>query len=661
MADVLGVVASGIAVAQLASSIASSIIKLKGFWSQINDAPAEINHLIRRIDSLNFMLQHMQHDQSQQGIPELAVQNICMRRSLELCEECATGLLSLVNDLDVKLRGKKGIRKKIGSAKVTDLDSAMMQLQPEIILMRLKDHLTTSNILKAPVRETGLQTEDNNHERSNNLVVKQYDIWMSSTPWIRFLLGQFEYQHTHLIRRGRRQESIHAKYRLPELLSCYQVAIWAVRPLSGWWFTLDFHRTLPSGDPFFEAVECGDLAVAQRMLVEKKAYVTDRSTDDWRKDSTPLHVAARKSDSDMCKLLLSGGANPLAVNSNLKTPLEEAIWSGGYSNFTSTGNLLETCRALLGAGADEILIGNTEVLASFEGPLSAFGYLQQQMYPPFHTMSTVSRLECATRFIGNAIGWHNTAFILEELLIVGDSIDPEMVNLANQSGHQIFHRLAAEWVDSSKYSLLTQDDESEERLDDTLHPQIVNELRSSKTSRRESLGYEILFRKLISAGLSVRQVDSDGRTPLSMVLFNGSRSPWYKDHCNARTKIEWMVSLMLDWLRILLQCGIDLQDYGRWESTHFLHREFKLDAIYDYKYPHRAFQIRLIKFDYGPRPEDWKFWLSEPSDPFVGDFWTLIEEGTPWGWRREEIDWDSDEEEFVEEEQPMPGAWSEDF
>lgn len=64
-----------------------------------------------------------------------------MRRSLELCEECATGLLSLVNDLDVRLREKKGIRKKIGSAKVVmskeDIRSLEVRLNAAMQILSL--------------------------------------------------------------------------------------------------------------------------------------------------------------------------------------------------------------------------------------------------------------------------------------------------------------------------------------------------------------------------------------------------------------------------------------------------------------------------------------------------------------------------------------------
>ena len=68
MAEVLGAVASGIAIGQLAASIARSIIAIKEGRSQVQDAPAEIGNLIRQIDSLNRILQHIEDDQSREDI-----------------------------------------------------------------------------------------------------------------------------------------------------------------------------------------------------------------------------------------------------------------------------------------------------------------------------------------------------------------------------------------------------------------------------------------------------------------------------------------------------------------------------------------------------------------------------------------------------------------
>ena len=42
MAELVGVVASGISIATLAAQIASSIVKLKSYWNELQDAPEDI-------------------------------------------------------------------------------------------------------------------------------------------------------------------------------------------------------------------------------------------------------------------------------------------------------------------------------------------------------------------------------------------------------------------------------------------------------------------------------------------------------------------------------------------------------------------------------------------------------------------------------------------
>jgi hypothetical protein len=117
MAEALGVVASGIAVAQLATQVASSIIKLKNYCEHIKDVPSEIGHL-REIDSLNLILCHIQDDQARQSDPASIGNSVYLKQSLELCQQGSTELGILVNELAAKIDGKHGLKKKFGSAKV---------------------------------------------------------------------------------------------------------------------------------------------------------------------------------------------------------------------------------------------------------------------------------------------------------------------------------------------------------------------------------------------------------------------------------------------------------------------------------------------------------------------------------------------------------------
>jgi hypothetical protein len=59
MADVVGVIASGITVAQLISQVAVSIIELKHLWNMVKEAPSDIKVHLARVESINLILSHI--------------------------------------------------------------------------------------------------------------------------------------------------------------------------------------------------------------------------------------------------------------------------------------------------------------------------------------------------------------------------------------------------------------------------------------------------------------------------------------------------------------------------------------------------------------------------------------------------------------------------
>lgn len=84
------------------------------------------------------------------------------------------------------------------------------------------------------------------------------------------------------------------------------------------------------------------------------------------------------------------------------------------------------------------------------------------------------------------------------------------------------------------------------------------------------------------------------------------------------------------WLSDLYEGGIDLMLYGTNEKEHF--RDPKclptgLAILYSRppRFSDTVYRVRLINFQYGRLPTDWKFWWTEPSDRFAGDFWRLVE------------------------------------
>jgi hypothetical protein len=63
MAELVGVVASGISIGALAAQIAVSISKLKSYWNEIQEAPDDIASLIEAISDLHMLLADIEDDQ----------------------------------------------------------------------------------------------------------------------------------------------------------------------------------------------------------------------------------------------------------------------------------------------------------------------------------------------------------------------------------------------------------------------------------------------------------------------------------------------------------------------------------------------------------------------------------------------------------------------
>jgi hypothetical protein len=93
------------------------------------------------------------------------------------------------------------------------------------------------------------------------------------------------------------------------------------------------------------------------------------------------------------------------------------------------------------------------------------------------------------------------------------------------------------------------------------------------------------------------------------------------------------------WVSELQALGVDLEEYGELERE--LHRngdvslELKLDIGHDRMGNMNAFTdpepvsrwvtFRLLDFTYGPEPEDWFIWVTNPLDEVVGQFWRMVE------------------------------------
>jgi hypothetical protein len=101
----LGIAASGIGIASLALQVGHCVVRLKGFWDAVKDAPEEIKHLIEEIETLSIVLSDFETSEQ----PELNLGRDSTLRCLQFCKKAVGILDSIVKEVDAEVKKKKSV------------------------------------------------------------------------------------------------------------------------------------------------------------------------------------------------------------------------------------------------------------------------------------------------------------------------------------------------------------------------------------------------------------------------------------------------------------------------------------------------------------------------------------------------------------------------
>ena len=118
MAEVVGLVASGISIGTLAAQITSSVVKLKSYWDELQDIPEDIQDLIEELEILYHLLADIEEDLQRNPVSGLLLDNTSTSRCLSHCKRGADQLKELTDDLSADLDSRNKLRKKWASTKV---------------------------------------------------------------------------------------------------------------------------------------------------------------------------------------------------------------------------------------------------------------------------------------------------------------------------------------------------------------------------------------------------------------------------------------------------------------------------------------------------------------------------------------------------------------
>lgn len=122
MAEILGAVASGLAVAEVGLKVGGTVWKLKKLWQEVHDVPATIQDLMRQIEMMDPILSDHETNLDIQttALPRqlLTCNGAPATQSTAYCREALNDLQRLAEDLDVALESEKRSRRTFARIRV---------------------------------------------------------------------------------------------------------------------------------------------------------------------------------------------------------------------------------------------------------------------------------------------------------------------------------------------------------------------------------------------------------------------------------------------------------------------------------------------------------------------------------------------------------------
>lgn len=122
MAEVLGAVSSGFAVAEVGLKVGGTVWKLKRLWQEVHEVPATLQDLMRQIEIMDPVLSHHESTLGNQNIAvqaQLPTFNTAPAiLSAAYCREALNDLRHLVEDLDGAIESEKRSRRTVARVRV---------------------------------------------------------------------------------------------------------------------------------------------------------------------------------------------------------------------------------------------------------------------------------------------------------------------------------------------------------------------------------------------------------------------------------------------------------------------------------------------------------------------------------------------------------------
>lgn len=233
----------------------------------------------------------------------------------------------------------------------------------------------------------------------------------------------------------------------------------------------------------------------------------------------------------------------------------------------------------------------------FNGPAEALRLIQSHHFERYSELPLELRWERAMT-VNPWVG-DSRPLAIRTALGGGDSIDPSAFRMETDHGATLLHRIAQGIA--SAHAVKRVNDMAEWRL---------------------------LLAEAISASANLSQIRRRFETAMSplqrfLQVFVAIiyRKRWYKP----LDDILWI------WLSELKRAGVDLEAYGANQQALFKlgHVSLYLPVLPGLRpclwMNDDMLHARVLGLEYGPEPEDWHIFITNPVDEYVGEFWESVQ------------------------------------
>lgn len=117
MAEIIGVVASGISIAQVAGKILSTGLEIKCLLDDMTEIPGRLADLLDQVTLLAAIISEISLDDDFMPASYQASQNRSLRNAVTYCQKAADQLAELASSLSAQVQTTRGFKRKLGLAK----------------------------------------------------------------------------------------------------------------------------------------------------------------------------------------------------------------------------------------------------------------------------------------------------------------------------------------------------------------------------------------------------------------------------------------------------------------------------------------------------------------------------------------------------------------